>query len=455
MFKKILILVLIAAMLSLTSCKVVEVIDHGKKDSGSQEEYSPWGYWYSYDNSNVIELREDSDKVTLYFLNLGYYEYHRIDEVTYTRNEDVFTFVWEGETLTFIFDKFANTLTLSIEVNGTAQTAVYTPKNIAPQKHPEYSYPDYTKLDPYAYVAINDMDFSKITPQVFEGAPYDIAVEFYGSIGDIPALEKVSRPAQKGDCVNIDYCGKLDGVAFSGGTAQDVALFISDYKNGYIPGFTDGIIGHSVGETFDVNVTFPESYPNNPDLAGKAVVFTMTLNSICDLSISDEKVAEYSGNDFETYEEWLNSVRFDVTTSLASETIREAASKIEDLPESSYMYFYQQMLDYYHQLAYYYNIDYELIGLDEAAVLQEAINTAIYNMALYLIAEENEITWTNEDYTTKYETYVSNYLKNNSDATEEEARMYASEQITKIKHELTEEAVLAWTFHSIFPSDKE
>ena len=47
-----------------------------------------------------------------------------------------------------------------------------------------------------------------------------------------------------------------------------------------IDGFEDGIVGHTVGETFDLNLTFPETYPNNPDLAGKEVVFTVTLNGI-------------------------------------------------------------------------------------------------------------------------------------------------------------------------------
>ena len=48
----------------------------------------------------------------------------------------------------------------------------------------------------------------------------------------------------------------------------------------YIDGFTDGLIGASVGDVIDSNVTFPDEYPNNPDLAGKEVVFTFTVNSI-------------------------------------------------------------------------------------------------------------------------------------------------------------------------------
>ncbi len=78
----------------------------------------------------------------------------------------------------------------------------------------------------------------------------------------------------KGDTVGIDYVGKLDGVAFQGGTGS------YDLKIGsgsFIDGFEDGLIGVKVGETVDLNLTFPDPYKNNPDLAGKAVVFTVTV----------------------------------------------------------------------------------------------------------------------------------------------------------------------------------
>ena len=456
MFKRILTFILIVAMLSLTSCSVVGVIDHGttapEETTETPKEYSPWGFWYSYDNSTAVELTQSGNAIKLYSLSIGYYEYYHISETIFTREGDTFKVVWEGTAYTFAFDKFANTLTMS---NGT-NTAVYEHVENAPPEHPNYSYPDYTQYDPSLYITLGDIDMTKIAPSVFEGAPYNIAVTYYGNIAYIPAIGNIERPAQSGDVVNIDYCGKLDGVAFSGGTAEGVTLFISDYKNGYIPGFTDGIIGHSVGETFDIDVTFPEVYPNNPDLAGKAVVFTMTLNSIHDLTISDEKTEAYTGNSYKTYTEWLRAEQMNITTTLFKQAITAACAKAADLPKDSYMYFYQQTVDYYHMVAYYYNISYELLasyyGLNETTIMQQAINQAIYNLALYLIAEENNIAWTEEDYTTKYEAYVSDYLKNYTTASEQEAREYADKQILQIKKELTEEAVLIWAFDRIFTS---
>lgn len=89
---------------------------------------------------------------------------------------------------------------------------------------------------------------------------------------------------EKGDVANIDYEGKLDGVAFAGGTAQGFDLTIGSGR--FIDGFEDGIIGMQVGETRDLNLTFPDPY-SNADLAGKAVVFTVTVNSIGSMEIPE------------------------------------------------------------------------------------------------------------------------------------------------------------------------
>ena len=82
---------------------------------------------------------------------------------------------------------------------------------------------------------------------------------------------------ENGDCVDIDYEGKKDGVAFDGGTAQGYVLEIG--SGTFIDGFEDGLIGVKVGETVDLNLTFPENYQSE-DLAGADVVFTVTVNKI-------------------------------------------------------------------------------------------------------------------------------------------------------------------------------
>lgn len=90
----------------------------------------------------------------------------------------------------------------------------------------------------------------------------------------ISAVE--DRPAQDGDIAVIDFEGFVDGVAFEGGKGENYELKLG--SGTFIPGFEDQIIGHSVEDSFDVNVTFPHEYAE--ELADKAAVFKVTLHEI-------------------------------------------------------------------------------------------------------------------------------------------------------------------------------
>ena len=84
------------------------------------------------------------------------------------------------------------------------------------------------------------------------------------------------RAVKDGDITVIDFEGFVDGVAFDGGKAEKYELTIG--SGSFIPGFEEQIIGRSIGEEFDVNVTFPEAYA--PELASKAAVFKIKLHEI-------------------------------------------------------------------------------------------------------------------------------------------------------------------------------
>ena len=85
------------------------------------------------------------------------------------------------------------------------------------------------------------------------------------------------RPAQNGDIANIDFVGSVDGVKFDGGEAEGFDLTLGSGQ--FIPGFEDQVIGMNVGESKDVNVTFPENYQAE-NLKGKAAVFSVKLNGL-------------------------------------------------------------------------------------------------------------------------------------------------------------------------------
>ena len=110
-------------------------------------------------------------------------------------------------------------------------------------------------------------------------------------------VEVTDRAAQMGDIANIDYLGTVDGVAFDGGKAEGHDLELGSHS--FIEGFEDAIVGHNIGEEFDINVTFPEAY-HAPELAGKAAVFAIKLNALTARELPElndafaEDVSEFS-----------------------------------------------------------------------------------------------------------------------------------------------------------------
>ena len=85
------------------------------------------------------------------------------------------------------------------------------------------------------------------------------------------------RAAENGDIANIDFVGTVDGVKFDGGEAEGFDLTLGSGQ--FIPGFEEQVVGMNVGESKDVNVTFPENYQAEA-LKGKAAVFAVKLNKL-------------------------------------------------------------------------------------------------------------------------------------------------------------------------------
>ncbi len=104
-------------------------------------------------------------------------------------------------------------------------------------------------------------------------------------------LIPVDRPVALGDVPTIDYEGKIDGVPFDGGKAENQPTEILEER--FIPGFASGIVGMSAGETKDIEAHFPDDY-SNAELAGKTAVFTITVheNKISELPELDDEFAK-------------------------------------------------------------------------------------------------------------------------------------------------------------------
>ncbi|MBR0351805.1 MAG: trigger factor [Oscillospiraceae bacterium] len=116
----------------------------------------------------------------------------------------------------------------------------------------------------------------------------------------------VEREAQIGDTANIDYEGLLDDVPFDGGTDKGHDLELG--SNSFVPGFEEQIVGMKIGEEKEIDITFPEDYVE--DLAGKAVVFKVKLNSLTvnELPEADDEFAK-DVSEFDTLEEYKADLR--------------------------------------------------------------------------------------------------------------------------------------------------
>jgi trigger factor len=134
----------------------------------------------------------------------------------------------------------------------------------------------------------------------------------------------VERAAKLNDEVNIDFVGKKDGVAFDGGTAQGYDIVLG--SNSFIAGFEEGIVGHKVGDTFDLDLAFPDKY-HVEDLKGAKVVFTVTLNEIKEVvepELNDELAAK--AGPFKTVKELEDDIKREIT----AQKEREANEKYKD-----------------------------------------------------------------------------------------------------------------------------
>lgn len=107
-------------------------------------------------------------------------------------------------------------------------------------------------------------------------------------------VQVTDRAVADGDTVNIDYVGRIDGVEFENGSTQGEGTDVTVGQTQYIDDFIDQLVGHMPGETFDVNVTFPEDYGDEA-VNGKDAVFETTINYIKESKLpelTDEFVTE-------------------------------------------------------------------------------------------------------------------------------------------------------------------
>lgn len=243
------------------------------------------------------------------------------------------------------------------------------------------------------------------------------------------------RAAADGDTVNIDYVGTVDGVAFTGGTYSGYSLTLG--SGSFIDGFEDQIVGHKPGETFEVNVTFPDGYSDSTDAEGNAVVlsnkkavFSVTLNYISE-EILPELTDAWVEENFSSTDgvHTVEDLRAEYQKMLYQNNLNTAVmdylltnSTFKDLPKEVTDYQVNQCLNYYYTMAQYYGYDLDSFlqaaaGYNSADDLLDAMSDSITEYArealLYqAVAEAMDIAPTQEQidtYSAYTETYGANY----------------------------------------------
>lgn len=237
-------------------------------------------------------------------------------------------------------------------------------------------------------------------------------------------VDVTDRAAELEDETTIDFVGSVDGVEFEGGKGNDYPLVLG--SGSFIPGFEEQIVGHSVGETFDVNVTFPEEYQAE-DLAGKAAVFKTTIKAIKAINMPELDDAYVSDTtDFETVDEYKADVKKKLEEKKAADAKNDKENKAVDklvemskmdIPEAMLRFQQEQMVRDFEQRLMYQgmNMDQYLQMTKQTRedmmeqVKPNAEKQIKSSLVVEAVANTNNIEVTDEDVDKKLEKMAKQY----------------------------------------------
>lgn len=325
----------------------------------------------------------------------------------------------------------AESLGATVAWDGATSTATITLGGFVPFPD-DYTatYPngyDYLASDLTPYVQL--ANYKNLALSVNVPAPVsdeDVKAYIDSEVSSKPMVKQITdRTAANGDKIIVNFIGRVDGVAFSGGTAYDYKITLG--AGGFIDGFEEGMVGMSVGETKNVDVVFPENY-GNEELAGKPATFEITLLSIYE-EIAGEYTEEYvkstlgfdSKAEYEAYVlATLNAERdaevLDATSTAALMEV-VATSTFKGFPKGLVEDYMSQSISSAKQSAAQYGMTYEMIlmysGYDveafESAVRMSAENAVKNELVIMSIAKAEKITATKEECDALYAPAIAPY----------------------------------------------
>ncbi len=293
----------------------------------------------------------------------------------------------------------------------------------------------FIKLSEYKGLSVKNVS-GVLTDEEFD-TELDKIIEQYATYDQI-----TDRAVEEGDTIVCDYAGYYNGEKFSGGTATDTELVVSE-NSGYIPGFAEAFVGKMPGVKFTFEVTFPDPYPSNTDLSGEVVLFSCTVDYIKGETpnipeLTDAFVSEKFG--VATVEEYLTTLReelelqheYTARSQMYSElwTNIVEASEVIAYPENEAERLYSEMRLTYQDYATYYGVDYatflsSYLGLTNDDLIELANTYVKEDLVMYQLVKECNIELTEE----KYDEYLASYAKLYGATGEELVSYYGKDQL--------------------------
>ncbi|MBQ7398138.1 MAG: FKBP-type peptidyl-prolyl cis-trans isomerase [Clostridia bacterium] len=331
--------------------------------------------------------------------------------------------------------------------DGVFNAKDYDPKkDYQLTKYSELTITDYVTLGKYKNLTLTIQEESiTITDELLTNKINSILSEHH------PDAKITDRVVAWNDTVIVDYVGKKDGVAFEGGSATNQTIAVEE-KNGYIPGFVEGLVGVTPGVATDVPMKFPDDY-HAKDLAGQEVVFTFTVHYIVGKpELTDDFVADYTEGEFTTAQAYKENLKAEMEKEAYDAAVRMAFwGKITEnaaakkYPEDAVMYYYS----YYYQMYNYYASMYGLtidiylmyMGSSIDGLFEACCGVVKEDMVYYAVFAAENYTYTDEQYNRALELYTeTNFERLNeiTTAAGKEAYTYeeAKEYFNKEEHDL-------------------
>lgn len=256
---------------------------------------------------------------------------------------------------------------------------------------------------------VPNYDGFEIPSEIHEITDEAIQAEIDTLLSEHATTEQIlDRAIEDGDTVNIDYVGSVDGVEFEGGSTGGAGTSVTIGVTPFIDDFLEQLIGHTPGENFDIEVTFPEDY-GKEELNGKDAVFNITINYIensVNAELTDEFVAENLSEEkgWKTIDEMKEGIRSDLQEKAIQEYIYSNFStevEVTEIPEKLLKHEQDAMVNYYEQFAASYEMEMDeflstYMGAESMDALLESNResneaSVRYSLVMQAIAEKSGI----------------------------------------------------------------